>query len=109
MGHIISVSNPSDDQFRETLLGEILQTCHQIRQDLAGMGQVCQRIDDGYSRIASQFDHLLVIVGPDHNPIDIAAQNLSRVLDGLLPSPLENPYWRALMRDPQVGTYRLQN
>ena len=56
---------------------------HDIGHDLAGMGGVGQRVDDGHGGVLGKLQQARMIGGADHDRIDIARQHLGRIADRL--------------------------
>lgn len=59
----------------------------QVRQYLAGMFLVRQRVDGGNTGEGGEFLHFLLSVGADGRAVDHTAQHAGGVLDGFSPAP----------------------
>ncbi|MNU66975.1 hypothetical protein D3C71_563020 [compost metagenome] len=69
MQHVIAVAGPGN-----RLAGDgtaMFFEGHQVGHDLAGMGVVCQRVDDRHGGMFGQFQKALVIGSADHDRVDI--------------------------------------
>src|SRR3546814_12757075 len=88
MQDVIAVAQPCPLQAGQRL--SVFDNRQQVRHDLAGMRQVREAVDDGNSRIARQFLNLGVIIRADHDRVDIAGKDSSRVRYRLSPPKLSS-------------------
>ena len=62
---------------------------HDVGDDLAGMRPIGQSVDDGHRGMVGVLGQRLVLVGADHDGIDVARDHLGRVRDGLAAADLQ--------------------
>ena len=68
--HIIAITKP-----RKLKTGQSFSMLHhgqKVGNDLAGMRQISQAVDDGHAGVMCQFRNLVMVIGADHDGIDIA-------------------------------------
>ena len=78
----------------------------QVGQDLAGMEQVGEAVDHRNGAVARQLLHVGVIVGPDHDAVEIAGQHPGGIADRLAPAELDVARRRGRARARRAGTRR---
>ena len=62
---------------------------HQVRQNLAGMAEVGQTVDDRDRAVLRQVLDLLLCIGADHDAVQIAGQNARGILHRLAAADLQ--------------------
>ena len=87
VGHVVSVPDPRDDLAIPAAEG--LANGEQVGHDLAGMQQIGQPVDHRNGAVAGQLLHVGMIVGPDHDAVEIAGQHPGGVADRLAPAELD--------------------
>src|SRR5690606_39158749 len=68
---------------------ELLLDRHDVRKHLTGVQKVRQPVDDRNARVMSQLDHVAVVEGADHDPVDVTREDARGVLDRLPASELD--------------------
>ena len=80
---------------------------HQVGQHLAGVIHVGERIDHGDRSVACEIHYILLVVCPDHDPVQVPGEDQCCIVDGLSPpehdimGPQEQPVSPELV-DPHV-------
>ena len=62
---------------------------HQVSQNLARMGKIRQSVDDRDGAILRQGIHFGLLVGADHNSIEVTGQHPSCILDRFAAADLQ--------------------
>jgi len=86
-GHVITIAQIGHFQPLQAAL--MLTDRLEIGQDLAGMHQVGQAIDDRDRTVPGQVEDILMGKGPDHDAIEIAGHDLRSVCDRFAAAELD--------------------
>ena len=86
--HVVAVADIDHFEVAE-VAALMLLDCQQIRQDLARMQQVCQRIDDRDARPFRKLLHAVMAERADHDAVEVARQHARRILDRLAAAELQ--------------------
>ena len=85
--HVVAVANVAH---LETLKnGKLLADGHEVCQNLTRMAEISQTVDDRNRAVVCQILYFLLLVGADHNAVQIAAQHTCRVLYRLAAADLK--------------------
>ena len=104
--HIVAVADVG--QIQPVGVPMRLRNGHQIRQNLAGMLQIGQRIDHRNAAILGQLHQRLMRIHPCHDAVHIPAQN-PRHIRNRLPPPQSHLIRRQIQAEPaQLGNANLK-
>ena len=87
VGHVVAVTDPGDRLPAD--VAQVLLDGEDIGQDLAGMGQIGEAVDDGHLGILGQRFHVRVCEGPDHDPVHVSVEHPGRIGNGLTTTQLD--------------------
>ncbi len=84
---VVAIAGPRDLAPLDRALG--LLEGHDVGDDLAGVRLVREPVDDGHGRVRGELQQRFVLVGADHDRVDVARKHLRSVGNGFAPPDLQ--------------------